>query len=260
MMTEIPFELDTNDSRSWLIMGIELLHELGKPKEALRCFEKSLELDPDNLITFEYMAYALKYFEKNREALGYYEKILSINPSDSKIWNKKGVLLALYMGNGKDAIESLKKAIELNPKNDWYYYNLVMVLSDSEKYDEALDFANKCLQFSPDFEPVLYCKIHILENMCKYNEVLELCNSLSNTKYSSRIEFSKANALANLKRFKEAVIWYDKNFQNQKHIGGIENKKRALDAIKTGKISDIPFTHYPDGRKFNFSSIGEKND
>ena len=135
-----------------------------------------------------------------------------------------------------------------------------MVLSDSEKYDEALDFANKCLQFSPDFEPVLYCKIHILENMCKYNEVLELCNSLSNTKYSSGIEFSKANALANLKRFKEAVIWYDKILQDQKHFGGIKNKKRALDAIKTGKVSNIPFTSCTKGGKFDFSSIGEKND
>ena len=253
-MTETLFEIDVNDSRSWFTMGYELYYELGKKQEALQCFEKSLELDPENLHTLSCMANCLSSLRKNQEALNIYDKILAKNPNEEEVWKSKGFHLALRMNNGEESISSFKKVVELKPKDPWSYYYLICVLSDCEKYDEALDFANICLDLSPTFSGALYCKLHILENLGRYQEVIDFCDAPL-LEYNFGNMYTRANALANLKRFEEAVVWYDKAYEiNSGNIWGIENKKRALEAIKTGKVSDIPFTYFPE-KNFNFDLI-----
>jgi len=112
------------------------------------------------------------------------------------------------------------------------------------------------LKLKPDSEPLNYCKIHILGNLQKFEEQIFECDMWLERKPKDKsIMHVKANALANLKKFSEAVIWYDNAWRNHTIFYGLENKRRALEAIKTGNVSDLPFTYHGDGKKFNFSIL-----
>lgn len=61
--------LNSESPRSWLIMGMNLLYKFNQNHVALVCFEKSLDLDPENLLVYQYKASALRAIGKNSEAL-----------------------------------------------------------------------------------------------------------------------------------------------------------------------------------------------
>jgi tetratricopeptide (TPR) repeat protein len=257
-LIDIPIELDKNNSHSWLVMGIELL-ELQKYTESLQCLEKALKQNSKNLDAVYYMAYVLKRLYRYDESIQLYQEVIKENPFSAFIWHEYGVIHALYLGNGNKSIQCLKKAVSLEPKTWIYSYWLSMVLNDSEKYSDALDVANNFLKFFPDNSAILYCKIHILGNLEKYKEQIETCDHfLIRQEDSTGIAYTKANTLANLKKFKESIVWYDNAWRDGEGFYGIENKRRALEAIKTGNVSDMPFTFHCDGKKFDFSVLCER--
>ena len=266
MMIETAFEIDSNSSHMWFSLGYELLYILKKKQESIQCFEKSLEIDPSNLNALNGIAYA-KMSKKNRDVcIEYFDRILEIDPFNLKAWKSKGFYLALYDGNPLEAIDCLKKVVCLAPNHPWSYYYLVMALSDVGKEDEALEYANKALELEPYCEPLIYCKLHILENLKKYQELFELCDSVlkktdeeKDDWITARSYYMKANALANLKKFKDALIAYDEAYgYGFRAFADFENKKRVLEAIKTGSVSNIPFGLEEDGKKFHFSLIYTK--
>ena len=53
---------------------------------------------------------------KYEEALKFFEKALELDPNDHKIWNQKGIALR-SMGRYSEAIECFNKSLELVPKD-----------------------------------------------------------------------------------------------------------------------------------------------
>jgi tetratricopeptide (TPR) repeat protein len=58
---------------------------------------------------------------KYDEALGYYNKALNIDPKNSYAWYNKGMALCL-LGKYKEAMEYYDKAIEIDPDNGMTWY------------------------------------------------------------------------------------------------------------------------------------------
>ena len=250
----IPDEIDPKNSRTWSRMGIEL-YQMKKYKKSLQCFDESLKVDPYNYDSLKYTAIILISQEKLREGVICLDKILEKYPNAYEIWYRKGACYAARIGNVTRAIHSLKKAVKIKPDDTMSSYWLSQVLNDYGKFEEALQVANNLLEFKPDSEPVNYCKIHILGNLKRFEEQITACNFWLEIKQDTGIMHVKANALANLKRFEQAVIWYDNAWRNKKEFYGIENKRRAFEAITIGKVSDMPFTYHSDGKKFDFSIL-----
>jgi len=132
--------LNSDSPRSWLIMGMNLLYKFNQNHDALVCFEKSLDLDPENLLVYQYKASALRGIGKNSEALKCYEKILSVFPNSAKIWKEKDMHHAMWTGNVDDIKKCCKKAIQLNPEDPWMYHYLIMILNDRKKQDESFGY------------------------------------------------------------------------------------------------------------------------
>ena len=132
--------LNSDSPRSWLIMGMNLLYKSNQNHEALACFERSLDLDPENLLVYQYKASALRAIGKNSEALKCYEKILSVFPNSAEIWKEKDMHRAMWTGNVDDIKKCCKKAIHLNPDDPWMYHYLIMILNDRKTQDDAFDY------------------------------------------------------------------------------------------------------------------------
>ena len=74
------------------------MERLKKYEEAIECYEKALEIDPNDGNAWFFKGLALENFEKYDEAIACYERALEIDPKDKDAWINK-----------KEALEKLKK-------------------------------------------------------------------------------------------------------------------------------------------------------
>jgi tetratricopeptide (TPR) repeat protein len=88
---------------------------------------------------------------KYNEALGYHKKALNIDPKNSYAWYNKGLALS-RLGKYKEAMEYYDKAIELDPNNGmaWYYKGQLQLelKQGKEKADQCFARARE-LGFKP---------------------------------------------------------------------------------------------------------------
>ena len=83
---------------------------------------------------------SLGRLSKFDEAIKVYEKAIEINPKDSDAWYNKGVTLD-SLHKPDEAIKSYNKAIEVNPKNSmaWYKKGLALhILSSTTSINQTL--------------------------------------------------------------------------------------------------------------------------
>ena len=77
---------------------------------------------------------------KSDEAIKPFDKAIEINPQDSKAWNNKGLDLR-KLGKYDEAIKAYDKAIENNPQNSmaWYKKRLALpILSSTTSINQSL--------------------------------------------------------------------------------------------------------------------------
>ena len=93
-------------------------------EESLKCYDKILELEPENVDALGNKASLLKSLalnlkddsikkeEKLREAVACYDKALKIDPENFECWFSKGDILDFHLHDYKDALLCFEKALE----------------------------------------------------------------------------------------------------------------------------------------------------
>jgi tetratricopeptide (TPR) repeat protein len=126
---------DSNDVWGWRNKG-GALYSLGKYDEAIKCYDKAIEIDPDNPVVWNNKGLALNSLGKYDEAITSYDKAIEIDPDDADTWNNKGLALN-SLGKYDEAITSYDKAIEIDPDDADTWNNKGLALNSLGKYDEA---------------------------------------------------------------------------------------------------------------------------
>jgi len=90
------------------------LANLGRPAEALTCYERALEINPRDAVAWSNKGNALVRLGRPAEALTCYERALEINPRYPEAWLNKGVALA-DLGRPAEALTCYERALEINP-------------------------------------------------------------------------------------------------------------------------------------------------
>ena len=88
----------------------------GKYDEALKAFDKAIELNPQNPIALDGKGTALYNLNKSNEELKAFDKAIELNPQDTIALNGKGIALR-DLGKSDEALKAFDKAIELNPQD-----------------------------------------------------------------------------------------------------------------------------------------------
>ncbi|NNF36473.1 MAG: tetratricopeptide repeat protein [Saprospiraceae bacterium] len=133
------------------------LRDQGRFQEALRDYNKSLELKPDQATTLNSRAKLFFSASNNRDtillALKDYNRALELDPDNAEMLINRGATLG-RLGRLNEALESMNKGIEINPQQLSGYSNRSVLFSKLGRYAEALKDIEAYLAsnpYDPDF-------------------------------------------------------------------------------------------------------------
>jgi Flp pilus assembly protein TadD/ribosomal protein S27AE len=144
-------EENPNDSWAWFNKGVSL-HRLGSLGEALYCYSKALELNPNDPDLLSNKGIALRTLGRTDEAIKCYKKALEINPRDSGIWSNLGVTYRV-LGQTEEAIKCYDKALSIDKMDIGVWLNKAAALQSLERYDAAIQCYEEVLKINP-YHPV----------------------------------------------------------------------------------------------------------
>jgi len=150
--------------------------ELPPPSEEK--VEKIEEKEDSSLTAQEYYQVALDAYYKNKfnTALNEIENSIKLSDNDSdELLNsfvlKGAVLDALKEYN--QAIEAYKKAIEINPKKNEFYYNIGIAYGNKGEYDQAIEAYKKAIEINPKMDEAYNNMGNAYYNKGEYDQAIE---------------------------------------------------------------------------------------
>src|SRR5207253_2236366 len=84
-------EIFPNNVTAWNNKGLAF-HRLGKYEEAIKCYDKALEIDPNYVTAWNNKGYTLDKLGKYKEAIKWYDKALKTDPKYVTAWDDKGLV------------------------------------------------------------------------------------------------------------------------------------------------------------------------
>ncbi len=115
--------------------------------------ELLLEHFPEHSDVNHLYAGLLSSTQKFPLAIEHYKKALQAKPENAYCWHDLGAAYAA-IAQIDDAILSYKQAITLNPNYYQDFFNLALVLRDTEQLSSALAYCAKALSVKPDCQVV----------------------------------------------------------------------------------------------------------
>lgn len=141
------YKIIFKDEISWNVEGAEFLR-LCKLSEAIKCFDKAIEINSDFELPWINKANAFFKLKKYNEALECIDKAVELRPNWFEALKLKGMIL-INLGRNGEALECLEKALKINPE-DWSALdNRGRALFNLKRYPEALECFDKSLKFNP---------------------------------------------------------------------------------------------------------------
>ncbi|MGL5204518.1 tetratricopeptide repeat protein [Cetobacterium sp.] len=166
---------------------IKLFKNLDDEKKVIEYYEKLIKLDGKKE-SFYYRGMA--EYQKNKknyeEALSYCESSIELNPNSPSIYILLGSIYK-ELNRMDDAIESCNKAINLDPKNSWFYYKKAEYLLDKDG-DEALKNYSKAILLEQNSSFYYYAR-GIAKDKLKYKDEDILEDYNKSLKYDSKNGF-----------------------------------------------------------------------
>ena len=146
-------ELSDQEQHKHMGFGWNLMEE-GKYEDAIKEFNKVIELNPNNPEPYKGRGSAYRWLKNYDEAVSDLNKALSINPNDDFTYVILGFCLN-KQGKYEEAINQLNKAIEINPDYDRAYHILGAVYMEKGDYEAALEYLEKAKELKKS-NPSLY--------------------------------------------------------------------------------------------------------
>jgi len=114
-------------------------------KKAIEAYQKSVDLDHDNLDSVRGLAQNLLNDGQTEAALAQFKVIVEADPSDAQTYTR---MAEIYRRAGRydEASESLKKASALVPESLEVRFNIAVIDQAQGKYDDAIAILNQLLQ------------------------------------------------------------------------------------------------------------------
>lgn len=221
--------------------------KLKTPRESLDLADQFIERNPDKSFGYRAKGELLRVLSKNREAIGYFNKALGIDPEDAALYMGRSKCY-LHAGMYEAAIKDVEKAKELGVSGPAPYYVLMMSAGATGKYPLALQSCRKLLKLSGDsYYNFLVDRSRIYRMMGRQNDALNDLNTVvKENRHPSVVRAleSRAYLYYELDRVENAL-------QDQKRVGkykGFNSEYEYLNRAYASLIFDSADVALADSR------------
>ncbi|MGC1105158.1 MAG: tetratricopeptide repeat protein [Candidatus Acidiferrales bacterium] len=171
---EVPRTEDLN-KHSWNEKGNALL-SLDRPKDALLCYDRALELDPSEPAFLGNKANALNVLDKPQDAIYYCDKALKIDPNYAPAWCKKGDALQ-SLGMRELIVSRWNNTQEDEPRDSVGWAKRGYAFLSLERLRDAAPCFEKALEIDPAYAPAWSAKATLLNAGGLPEDAISCCES-----------------------------------------------------------------------------------
>jgi tetratricopeptide (TPR) repeat protein len=219
--------LDAGHADTLHLMGLLSLHAK-QYAAAIEWIERANRASPAT----DYLASlgtALEQQGLHEEALKAFDKAVQIRPDDTELWTRVANVLVLLQRRD-DAIPVYEHALKLDPRYWYAAYNYAFLLLQSERFEEALIKLNLCNAEKPDHAATLNGRGTALHRLNRFEEALSdnrQAHALDPT--NADICNDVGAALQKLGRHEEAIEWFDRALNLRPNfVWALNNKALTL--------------------------------
>ncbi|MHC4213868.1 MAG: tetratricopeptide repeat protein [Planctomycetota bacterium] len=126
------------------------LNKQGKTDEAIRHFERSLQIKPNSSEVHNNLGNALTRLGRNDRAIDHYKEAIRLKPEFAVAHYNLGLTFYRNKRFG-DAISAYRQAVELKPNYTDAWNNLGMAQADFGDFEHAVESYRQAIEIKPDF-------------------------------------------------------------------------------------------------------------
>ena len=200
--------IDAGHADSLHLMGLLFL-QTQQYDHAVEWLSRAILQDPrtDFLST---LGIALKQMGRLDDALRVFDKAVQLEPDDAELRRQLGLTL-LAVNRPTDALLAFQHALQLDPRHWEASYQSAAILHHLERFDEALLQINACDQLRPDHAPTLQIRARVFRALKRYQECLADNIRAHTLDPADPITCNNmGDALLWLGRYDEGLQWFDK--------------------------------------------------
>jgi tetratricopeptide (TPR) repeat protein len=145
--TVVPPPATELEAWEWSNKGASLRH-LGHFAEAIRCYDRSLELFPINAIVLSNKGADLESLGRSVEAIHCFDQALALNPRCANAWLNKGNSLN-SLGRHVEALQCFSQSLRIDWRLATGWNNEGYTLNCLGRYEEAIQCLDKALEIDP---------------------------------------------------------------------------------------------------------------
>lgn len=213
---------------AWLERADELF-EQNRFREAARCYEKVVKVQPNATIAWFKLGLALENIEQYAQAANAYKTVTRRQAEDYLAWLKLGKVLE-RLQKYEAALAAYDEVLKLQPKNYWAWADRGQLLERLERTDEALTAYDRAIELKPDFQLALENRKQLLialkqvdqlYTLQHYDDAIQACDeALKENPEDATVWLMRGMALENKKQLAEAAIAYNTviRLQSDDHV------------------------------------------
>ena len=208
------------------------LGRLGRHEEAIQCFDKALEINPQFFHAWSNKGNSLNSLDRYQEAIMCYDKDIEINPLYAPAMAGKGVCFN-NLGRFEEAIDCFDQAIQIDPTRVSDLTNKGYSLFKLYRIEESISCYDRAIEIDPGYSLAWNNKGTTLQILARYEEALHCFGKLINLDKNDAYAWNaKGAALKELGRLEEAIKCYDKAIElDPRHSIARNNKAIAEEAL-----------------------------
>jgi superkiller protein 3 len=156
---------------SYMLMG-DLHARHGKSTEAVKFWQKSLEINPKNFGACRNMGRVALENEKFDQAVELFRKALEIRPNAKDL--RSNIAEALMdSGSYAEAITELKQEIKVFPSSLTSHFQLAEAYQQQKKYDKAIEHYEQTIRLEPEHSHAYYGLVMVYTRMGQRDKARE---------------------------------------------------------------------------------------
>lgn len=223
--------LDPNHADALHLMGLLSL-DAGQYDHALEWISRAIRQEP-KAVYLTSLGSTLVNQGRSDEALKAFDKAVQLKPLDADLWRNLGAVL-IEVKRPADAILSFQHALKLNPRH-WDAANMAaLLLYQSERFEDALPYYTLCDELEPNHFQTLYMRALTLQKLGRLDEALaDNKRALALDPASADTYGNIGHVLMSSGRNEEALSWFDRSLELQPNSPStLMNKAIALGALR----------------------------